>query len=64
MHQDKMTSFYNDRKAVGPVQPRPAAELVAAQRALSEIALAKDDPQAWLSDVLRALGLHRVISQA
>lgn len=54
--------FMNDRRNMDPVRVRPDAELIAAQRALSEIALAKEDPQAWLSDVLRALGLHRVIS--
>lgn len=54
--------FMNDRRNMDPVRVRPDAELAAAQRRLAELALTKNDPQAWLSDVLRALGLHRVIS--
>lgn len=54
--------FNNDRRNMDPVRPRAAAELIAAQQRLAELALTAEDPQAWLSDVLRALGLHRVIS--
>lgn len=56
--------FHNDRRNIDPVRKRPAVELHAAQRKLAAMALETDSPEAWLSDVLRALGLHRVISQA
>jgi hypothetical protein len=56
--------FMNDRRNMDPVRPRPDAELALAQLRLAELALTKDDPSAWLSDVLGALGLHRVISAA
>jgi DNA-binding TFAR19-related protein (PDSD5 family) len=56
--------YVNDRRNMEPVKPRSAAELRTAQSRLSELALDKDDPAEWLSDVLSALGLHRVISQA
>lgn len=54
--------YMNDRRNLEPVRVRPDAELAAAQRRLAELALTKENPQAWLSDVLKALGLHRVIS--
>lgn len=54
--------FTNDRRNMEPVRPRAEAELRVAQSRLAELALGQDDPQAWLSDVLRALGLRRVIS--
>ena len=54
--------FHNDRRVVDSPKPRAEAELAAAQQRLAELALSKDDPAQWLSDVLRALGLHRVIS--
>ena len=54
--------YHNDRRNLETVKPRPAAELRDAQRKLAELALAAEDPAAWLSDVLSALGLHRVIS--
>ena len=54
--------FVNDRRNMDPVHPRADAELVRAQRKLAELALATDNPAEWLSDVLTALGLHRVIS--
>jgi hypothetical protein len=54
--------FHNDRRVVDAPKPRTQAELVAAQRGLASLALAKEEPAEWLSDVLRALGLHRVIS--
>jgi hypothetical protein len=56
--------YVNDRRNLDPVRPRTAAELTAAQSKLAELALAAEDPAEWLSDVLSALGLHRVISQA
>lgn len=54
--------FHNDRRVIDAPRPRAEAELAAAQMRLAELALDKDDPAQWLSDVLRALGLHRVIS--
>lgn len=54
--------FNNDRRNLDPVKPRAEAELVAAQRNLAALALLQPDPSEWLSDVLKALGLHRVIS--
>jgi hypothetical protein len=54
--------YVNDRRNMEPVRPRPDAELRVAQSRLAELALDKNDPAAWLSDVLSALGLHRVIS--
>lgn len=54
--------YMNDRRNLEPVKVRPDAELVTAQTRLAELALSKENPQAWLSDVLKALGLHRVIS--
>lgn len=54
--------FMNDRRNMDPVRPRADAELAVAQRRLAELALSKENPAEWLSDVLRALGLHRVIS--
>lgn len=54
--------YHNDRRNLDPVRKRPEDELVRAQRKLAELALATDNPAEWLSDVLKALGLHRVIS--
>lgn len=54
--------YNNDRRNLDPVRPRPAAELRAAQTGLASLALSKENPAEWLSDVLSALGLHRVIS--
>lgn len=54
--------YMNDRRNLEPVRVRPDSELAAAQRRLAELALTKENPQSWLSDVLKALGLHRVIS--
>lgn len=54
--------YMNDRRNLEPVRVRPDAELVTAQHRLAELALTKENPAVWLSDVLKALGLHRVIS--
>jgi hypothetical protein len=54
--------YNNDRRNLDPVQPRAEAELRAAQHNLASLALDKDEPAEWLTDVLSALGLHRVIS--
>jgi hypothetical protein len=54
--------YMNDRRNLEPVRVRAEAELAVAQSRLAELALDKENPAEWLSDVLSALGLHRVIS--
>ena len=51
--------FHNDRRTADYVAERSPEQLQAAQRGLADMALVQEDPEAWLRDVLSALGLLR-----
>lgn len=53
--------YHNDHRNMPPVSARSAQELRSAQVVLAGWALEQDEPQAWLGDVLSALGLHRKV---
>lgn len=53
--------FHNDRRTLDPPAPRDPQELQAAQLELARMALKQEQPEAWLRDVLDALGLRHVV---
>jgi hypothetical protein len=47
-----------DRPSIEAVKPRPLEELQQVQMSFAGMALEHEDPEAWLADVLEALGLR------